>query len=118
MSSYRYTYSDCSGNSYKIGDLSITFEPIMPTKNADGFYTDGEPLTIAITSEQRAELVEMFDQAFSNRTFRLEKRTFDSSEIRKIAIDEDSEKDIKKVILALRSPDKQKIDALLKELLS
>ena len=90
MSSYRYTYSDSSGNTYHINDLSITLTPIMPQKHADGFYTDGETLTIAITQQLRDDLAILFDQAFRNRTFRLEKRTFESSEIRKFSTDEHS----------------------------
>lgn len=88
----------------------------MPLKSSNNLYTDGDPSKYKITKKQHTELVDLFDQAFTNRTFRLEKRTLESAEICITAIEEESEKKINSVFLAMRSPEKMQIETLLDQL--
>lgn len=111
-----YTYSDGSGNTYRIGAASIKYDPVMPMESSSGIYSGGDPVDIAISAEQRQQLIDLFELAFKNRTFRIDKRTLGSAEIRRTIINEDSEEEVKQVIIAMRSPEKSKIESLMEQL--
>lgn len=106
-----YIYSDGNGNVYRLMGNRLTYEPVETIDSSSGIYNGGDSWETDISDEQIATLDELFTAAFKNRTFRTDKRTLGSAEIRRIEDDETF-----KVIIAMRSPDKAKIEEFLGEL--
>lgn len=104
----KYHYSDGSGNLYVIEANQLRYDPVTMLNSSSGVYDGGDPQTIKLSEEQVASVAAIFEQSFSNRTFKVEKRTLGSGEVR--IISDDPEAETRKVILAMRSPDKQKLE--------
>ncbi|MDF1816934.1 MAG: hypothetical protein P1V20_32335 [Verrucomicrobiales bacterium] len=106
-----YLYSDGNGNVYHLNGLVLTYDPVETIESSSGTYCGGTSSKSEISEAQREALIEMFQAAFKNRTFRADTRNIGSAEIRRIEAEETF-----KVILAMRSPDKAKIEEYLEEL--
>lgn len=106
-----YFYSDGNGNLYRLIGNQLSYEPVETIESSSGVYSGGKSFETTLSDEQVEELVTLFTAAFKNRTFRLDKRTLGSAEIRRI-----EEEETFKVIVAMRSPDKAKIETFLSRL--
>ncbi len=102
-----YQYVDSVGT---IFDLTGSTMSIQPVETIDS--GSAEPRSVELAADVVERLIELFQAGFKNRTFRVEKRTLESAQIRCFL-----EEEPKTVYLALRSPEKNKIEALLQEVL-
>ncbi len=106
-----YHYSDGSGNAYHLIDHGLCYEPVQTINSSSLSYNGGTPFKVELSDEQLASLTSMFEAAYKNLTFHLEKRTLGSAQIRRIEAEE-----VFSVIIAMRSPDKTKIESYLSQL--
>ncbi len=61
----RHAYIDGSNNVYEIGEL-LEYKPITPAQSSTGMYSGGEPKSVALDAEQRAELIALFDRIIAD----------------------------------------------------
>ena len=57
----RLAYIDGSNNVYEIGE-HLVYVPMTPGHSSTGMYSGGDPKTVALGAEQRADLIELFDK--------------------------------------------------------
>lgn len=105
----RYQYCDGSGNLYLVEGNQLRYEPVTMLQSSSGVYDGGEPRIVELTDQQVTELIEKIERTFTNRTFHVDKRTLGSAEVRIIS-DDSEDMASRKVMLAMRSPDKQSIE--------
>jgi len=108
-----YYYSDGSGNSYHLTDNLLSYEPVQTIGSSSLSYHGGKAYDVELSGVQLETLTGMFEAAYKNRTFQLEKRTLGSAQIRRIESGE-----IFSVIIAMRSPDKTRIEYFFDQLRS
>jgi len=61
------TYSDGAANLYFITTTLIEYAPMTPERSSSGFYSGGEPATVAITTEEFEQIYQTFKQAQANK---------------------------------------------------
>jgi len=57
----RHAYVDGNNNTYEIGDR-LEYVPITPERSSSGTYSGGEPKSVSLDADQRAQLIGLLDQ--------------------------------------------------------
>jgi hypothetical protein len=107
----KYHYSDGSGNAWHLIDHRLSYEPVATINSSSLVYNGGTHFEVELSPEQLETLLSMFSAACKNKTFLQEKRTLGSAQIRRIEAEETFS-----VIIAMRSPDKARIENFLSQL--
>ena len=69
----RRAYIDGNNNTYEIGDR-LDYVPITPAQSSSGMYSGGEPKSVALDADRRAQIVELLEQIVADRAYLLPAR--------------------------------------------
>ena len=104
-----FDYWDDSGNAWTLSGLKLRCEPVATIASGGSPVRETE-----LSMDQSLQLAALFETALANRLFRLEKPAFGAARLRKRS----AEAETVGAYLAMRSPDKKKIESLLAKLLA
>jgi len=57
----RHAYIDGNNNAYEIGER-LEYVPVTRAQSSSGMYSGGEPKSVALDAEQRAELIDLLER--------------------------------------------------------
>ena len=107
-----YTYADGNGNTYRLMDLSLKYNPIQAKDSSSGTYSGGEKKEVVVTQANREKLMLLFQKAIDNKSIHNAKRTMGSG-----TIYFQKGEEFKKIFLLMRAKEKREIESFLKDLL-
>lgn len=106
-------YSDGNGNYYKITVDSIIYKPITKEMSSSGMYDGGEPAEKSITENDFLAVKNEFESIFNNQNIHIKHRMKTSCRL----VVNKGQSNEKQVIIK-RSEEQEKLEKLLKSLLT
>ena len=108
-----YTYADGSGNTYTLVGKKIRYNPIQPKESSSGTYSGGEKKEVSINETEQKKIVDLFQKAIDNKKIHMTQRQMGTGMIRFM-----KEKNMERIIIPMRSKEKNNIESFLKSLLN
>lgn len=62
----RHAYIDGNNNTYEIGER-LDYVPITPAQSSSGMYSGGEPKSVVLDAERRAEILALLERIEADR---------------------------------------------------
>ncbi len=108
MQKTKFGYADGNGNRYIITSGILQYIPVTPEESSSGTYSGGDPKVITLHEVQFQAIRKVLQDAIDDQSIHIDKRIMGSAVI---------QKDSDTWIISPQAPQKDRIDALLKEFL-
>lgn len=106
-----YSFTDGSGNTYKLQNAMLIFSPMTAKMSSSGTYSGGKSYTIALEKRDLIKIIDVFERALWSEDDHADQRTMGSGTLFK-KVGEESQR----IYLSFRSDSLNEINNVLRDL--